>query len=190
MTRWSRSRACSGRARASSSARRSAAGPARPPARASRCASSASSVVGAQQLDPGRLLGAELAQAQLAAVGDAHEQPRRAVARAGALVEELQAPGAHEVHEQHEVAADVDDEVLAAPPHAGRSRDPSSAYSGGSNVFSALMPGASADSIVRAAQRRVQPPRGDLDLGKLGHPAVKATPSGPAAQAGATELES
>ena len=31
------------------------------------------------------------------------------------------------------------------------------------------MPGASADSIDDAAQRGVQPARGDLDLGQLGH---------------------
>ena len=39
------------------------------------------------------LLGAELAQAQLAPVGQPHEQPRGAIAQRGALVEELQAPG-------------------------------------------------------------------------------------------------
>jgi hypothetical protein len=74
--------------------------------------------VGREQLHPRRLLGAELAQAQFAAAFDADEQPRRAIARAGALVVELHAPGAHEVRQDHELPADVDREVLADAPHA------------------------------------------------------------------------
>ena len=46
---------------------------------------------------------------------------------------------------------------------------PSSACSGGSKVFSALMPGASADSIVHPGERRVQPACRDLDLGQFWH---------------------
>ncbi len=46
---------------------------------------------------------------------------------------------------------------------------PSTAESGGSNVFSALIPGAIADSIRDARDGRADAARGDLDLGELGH---------------------
>ena len=102
-------------------------------------------VLRAQDLDPRALARPELAQAQLVAVREPDEQARGAIAQRGALVEQLQAPGRHEVHEQGEVAGEVDDEVLA-PRRTPVTTAPSSACSGGSNVFSALMPGASADS--------------------------------------------
>ena len=57
-----------------------------------------------EQLRPGALLGAELAQPQLAAVLEPHEDPRRAVAQRGARVEQLKAPGRHEVDQQRQVA--------------------------------------------------------------------------------------
>ena len=44
-------------------------------------------------------------------------------------------------------------------------RRPSSAASGGSNVFSALIPGASADSISSAGDGATDQARGDLDFG-------------------------
>ena len=121
MTRWSRSSVCSGRGAFSSGAQVVGRLAARPPGPSVAIDLVVVERVGAQQLHPRRLLRAELAQAQLApAVGrEPQQQPRRAVAQPGALVVELQAPGAHEVHEQREVAGDVDDEVLAAPPHAG-----------------------------------------------------------------------
>ena len=49
-------------------------------------------LVGRQQLGPGPLLGAELAQAELRPTREAHEHARGAVARPGPLVEHLQAP--------------------------------------------------------------------------------------------------
>ena len=56
-------------------------------------------------------------------------------------------------------------------PAARRSpRGPTSASSGGSKVFITFIPGASADSTSAPRERGVQPARGDLDLGQLGHP--------------------
>ena len=76
-------------------------------------------LLGAQHLDPRALARAELAQAQLMrlkVIGDADEQPRRAVAQRRALVVELEAAGRHEVDEERELTGQVDDEVLPAPP--------------------------------------------------------------------------
>ena len=75
-------------------------------------------VGGGQELDPRRLPRSELAQAQLAPVGQAQEQARGAVARTGALVIQLQPPRRHEVDQQRQPACDVDDQMLAAPAHA------------------------------------------------------------------------
>ena len=101
-------------------------------------------------------------------IGDPQQQPRRAVARAGALVVELQPPGAHEVHEQREVAGELDDELLAAAPDRGdraalerRQRR----VEGLQRVDARRHRGLDR----RAAQRRVEPAGGDLDLGQLGH---------------------
>ena len=53
------------------------------------------------------LLGAELAQAQLAAVGEPDQHPRGAVAQRRPLVEQLQPPGRHQVDQQGERARAV-----------------------------------------------------------------------------------
>ena len=54
----------------------------------------------AQELRPRALLGAELAKAQLAPVREADEDARGAVAKRGALVEDLKAPRRHQVDEE------------------------------------------------------------------------------------------
>ena len=51
---------------------------------------------------------------------------------------------------------------------------PTSASSGGSKVFITFIPGASADSTPAPRKRCVQAPRGDLDLGQLGHAPILA----------------
>ena len=77
-------------------------------------------VLGAQDLDPGPLLGAELAQPQLTAVLEPDEKTRRAVAQRGARVEQLQTAGRHQVHEQRQTIVGPDGEQLAAAPGAGQ----------------------------------------------------------------------
>ena len=90
-------------------------------------------LAGAQQLRPGALLGAELAQAKLAAVGEPDQHPGGAVAKRGALVEHLQAARRHQVDEQGQRLRgagavvrsgrarrlEVDHGHLPDPPHAG-----------------------------------------------------------------------
>ena len=71
----------------------------------------------AEQLRPGALLGAELLQAQLPTVLDPNEHPRGPVAQRGALVEQLQPSGGHQVDEQRELPG-VDGEHLADPADA------------------------------------------------------------------------
>ena len=133
----------------------------------------------AQQLRPGALLGAELAQAQLASVGEPDQHPRGAVAKRGALVEHLQAAGRHQVDEQGQRLRG-----------AGR---PSGAA--GSKSTTGILPIRRTPEIRRPRGRRaagrrssappsrapaptrprrppsaaLKPPRGDLDLGQLGH---------------------
>ena len=125
-------------------------------------------VLRAQDLDPRALARAELAQAQLVAVGEPDEQPRGAIAQRGALVEELQAPGRHEVHEQGEVAGEVDHDVLADPPHAG---DGGALDRVQRRVEGLQRVDARGERRLHddAAQRGIQPACGDLDLGQLGH---------------------
>ena len=57
-----------------------------------------------EELGPGALLGAELAQAKLAPVTEPDQQPRAAVAQRGALVVELEPAGGHQVNQHHELA--------------------------------------------------------------------------------------
>jgi hypothetical protein len=120
----------------------------------------------AQQLRPSRLVGAELTQAQLATVVDAHQQPRGTVAQPGALVVELQPAGGHQVHQQREIVADVDDHMLADPPHAG---DPLAVERRQRRIERLQRVDARRERRLDAgaAQRVVKPTRGDLDLGKL-----------------------
>jgi hypothetical protein len=72
-------------------------------------------LIGRQQLRPGSLLGAELAQAQLAPVRDPDEQARGSVAQRGASVPELKAARGHQVDQEREVAG-LDDQHLPRPP--------------------------------------------------------------------------
>ena len=99
ITRWSRSIGCRWRGssirRASSSS--GGAGQASGPSVAT--ISSSSSSAAAQQLRPGALLGAELAQAKLAPVGEPDQHPGGAIAKRGALLEHLEAARRHQVDE-------------------------------------------------------------------------------------------
>src|SRR4051794_18572908 len=124
--------------------------------------------VRAEHLHPRRLLRAELAQAQLAPVVDPQQEPGRAVAQRGALVEELQPPGRHEVEEHREIARDVHDEVLAAPPDA---RDRRALERVQRRVERLQRVDARRERGLdrRAAQGGVEAARRDLDLGQLGH---------------------
>jgi hypothetical protein len=65
-----------------------------------------------EQLGPGPLLGAELAQPQLAAIGEPNQQAGALVAEGGAVREELEPPGGHEVDQERQVA-EVDHGHLA-----------------------------------------------------------------------------
>ena len=170
ITCWSRRTACSGRAPCAASSSRSGGGSGHASGPSVAIASSSSTSCGAQDLDPRGLLRPELAQAQLAPLpsGDPDEQPRGAVAQRRALVVELQAPRGHQVHEQGEVAGDVDDDVLAAAPDARRRRAVDRVQR---RVERLQRVDARRERGLdrRAAQRRVEAARSDLDLGQLGH---------------------
>ena len=125
ITRWSRSSGCRWRGWSSALARAPrAAAPARPRGRASRPSRRPSTLAGRQQLRPGPLLGPELAQPQLAAVGEPDQHPRGAVLERGALVEHLQAArptsgGRGSCQRSSLAPADeLDDRHLADPAHA------------------------------------------------------------------------
>ena len=127
-------------------------------------------VAGLEQLRPGPLLGAELAEPQLTAVGEADEHPRAAVAERGTLVEDLQAPGRHHVDEQDELAP------VAELDH-GHLPDPADAVQGLADDrvqrrFDALQgdhPRSERGLDLGAFQGRLDATRGDLDLGQLRH---------------------
>ena len=61
---------------------------------------------------------------------------------------------------------------------------PSTAWSGGSKVFSALMPGARLDSIRSPGKHLAQSPGDDLHLGQLGHASTLDRPGAGAARSG------
>ena len=150
--RWSRSSgwSCRGWSTAAASSSSGGAGQASGPSVTT--ISSALDPARAQQLRPGALLGAELAQAQLAAVGEPDQDPRAAILERRPLVEDLQPPGGHQVDQQRQ----------RLRRRSGRGRPttsifptrrtpvdrscPSSAASGGSTVFTATIPGVSTDS--------------------------------------------
>ena len=155
-------RSCAGRAAAGAggAAGRAAARTRRPAAPGRRrgpsvaTASSASTRVRrGSSLRPRPLLGAELAQAQLAPVLEPDQQPRGAVAQRRALVPQLQPPGRHQV-DQHDQLAGVERRASCPTRRTPASVRPASASSGGSNVFIVTMPGASADSICAPAAAR------------------------------------
>ena len=146
ITRWSRSSGCRWRGWSSSVGellgRRRRAGLRarawRPPRRLSTAS------VG-QQLRPRALLGAELAQPQLAAVLEPHQEPRGAVAQRRALVEQLQPAGRHQVDRAatgRRTRRRASCRRAARRPAHGR-RAPRAA---GRTSSSARCPGASADS--------------------------------------------
>ena len=118
ITCWSRSSECSGRGAASSSREVRRVRPRLRPERAR--ARRRPRRLRAQQLHPRRLPGAELAQPQLAvarAAAASTRDVRSCIERA--LVEQLQPPGAHQVHQQRQAPAGVESmQQLAAPAHA------------------------------------------------------------------------
>src|SRR5215210_5529219 len=123
--------------------------------------------VRAEQLGPGALLGAELAQAQLAPVLQPHQDARGAIAERRARVEELKAARGHEVHEQGQVAG-LHREHLADAAHAVE-------LPAGERVerrierLQRYQPGRERRLHERAHQPRRQAACADLDLGQLGH---------------------
>ena len=160
IVRWSRSSVCSGRGASSSSFSRSRrrVGPRFRAELGERLV--LLELPGAQQLDPGGLLGAELAQAQLrrrsrprrqrlaaahAAAARCDRAGRRACRRAAAA---RRTSGGAAAPASSRLPVPSISTIRCLPrrrtPAIVR---PSSAASGGSKVFSALMPGASADSI-------------------------------------------
>src|SRR5512139_2307000 len=68
--------------------------------------------IASQELRPGRLLRAELAQAQLPSIGEAYQDARASVAQRGSLVEYLEPARRHQVDQQSERAGAVHARVL------------------------------------------------------------------------------
>ena len=129
--------------------------------------------LGAQQLDPRGLLGAELAQAQLAVSGQPPQHARGAVLHRAALVEQLQPPGAHQVREERQRLAggrvEVEQQQLAAPAHAGER----AAVGVVQRRVERLehVQARRHDRLDRQPRERLaEPAGGDLHLGQLGHP--------------------
>src|SRR5215211_5229800 len=122
---------------------------------------------GGKQLGPGPLLGAELAQAQLAAAGEPHQHPRAAVLQRRSLVEQLEPAGRHQVDEQRELAR-LDDGHLADPAHT---RDPLAGERIERRVEALHRhhPGRHGGLDLGAIEPRRQAARGYLDFGDLGH---------------------
>ena len=129
-----------------------------------------------QELDPRRLLGAELAQPQLAAVGDA----ARAGARCGRA-------GPARVSKSCRRPDDIRCISSASSPPAStmiclpRRRTPSIGRPGERverrrEALQRVDPRRQRRLDLGAAQRAVQAARGDLDLGQLGHPQAYAPP--------------
>jgi len=111
------------------------------------------------------------------------QHARGAVAERGALVEHLQAAGRHQVDEEGErfrgtsaisrcraalEGVEVDHGHLPDPPHGG---DPPACENAERRVDALHRhhPRRQRRLHLDAGQRRAEPPRGDLDLGHLGH---------------------
>ena len=123
--------------------------------------------VAAQQLCPGPLLAAELAQPQLAAILQAHEHARGPVAQRCACVEQLKAPRRHQVDQQRQLAR-LDGEHLPDPPHAVQ-LPPRERVERRVERLEGHQPGRKRRLHGRAREPRRQAACGDLDLGQLGH---------------------
>ena len=123
--------------------------------------------VGGQQLRPRALLRAELAQPQLPAVLEPHQDPRGAVAQRRSAVEELEPAGRHQVDEQRQVAG-LDGEHLADAAHAVQ-------LTAGERLERRVErlqgdePRRERRLHARARDAGRQAACGDLDLGQLGH---------------------
>jgi hypothetical protein len=123
--------------------------------------------LGRQQLHPRALLGAELAQPQLAALGEPQADARGAVAHGGVLSEQLQAARAHQVHQQRETAG-VEHQQLAAtaePLDRGTLEGAQRRVEGLERVDA----GRDGRLDRLAGERLVETTGGDLHLGQLGH---------------------
>jgi len=137
---------------------------------------------GREQLDPGALVGAELAQAQLAPVGEPDQDPRATVPRRGALVEDPQPPGRHQVHEQLQraladrpgadarrgVRSELHREHLSDPPGAG-DRHSRQRRERRVDRLHRHHPRRDRRLDLGPGERGGEAAGGDLDLGQLGH---------------------
>ena len=116
-----------------------------------------------EELRPGALLGAELAQAKLAAVAEPDQEPRAAIAQRGALVIELEPPGGHQVNQHHELAR-VDCQHLAHAADAGE-LDPGEGVERRVERLHGHHARGERGLHLRAAHALGQAAGGDLDLG-------------------------
>ncbi len=187
MACWSRSTACSGRARVEQLGERRRR---RPRLRAQRRERLVLlQLLATQELDPGGLLGAELAQAQLALSRSAGG--RIVIARSASPHPKAHAQAGATFclvarHDGHKAASARPTSDGSAAPEGGRVhrvsmtkclprrptrsiRCPSSADSGGSNVRIAFTPGASTETISAPRSASSSLPRGYLDLRQLRH---------------------
>jgi hypothetical protein len=135
--------------------------------------------VSRHQLRPRSLLGAELAQPELAAVGEADEDPRAAVPKRGALVEQLQSTRRHQMDQHRErcgglpVGREPDQRHLADPPDTG---DPAAGDCAQRRLDRLDRDHSRGERRLHpdVAQPRVEAAGGDLDLGQLGHRSLEA----------------
>ena len=168
ITRWSRRTAWSGRAPsgASSSRRSGGSGQASGPSFATASSSSTADVARSLTHAACRVPNSRRRSSRPSA--QPHEQAGAAVARLGVDVIELQPPGGHQVHQQRQVAAHVDDEVLAAPPHA-RDRPAHEGVERRVERLQRVDARRERRLDLRAAERGAQPARHNLDFWQFRH---------------------
>jgi hypothetical protein len=120
------------------------------------------------EFEPRALLGAELAQPQLAPVGQPDQHTRAPVLQRGALVEQLQAAGGHQVDEDRELAVELGDEHLADAPDPLEGA-PLESREGRVDRLHGHHAGREGGLDLGTGERRPQSASGDLDLRQLGH---------------------
>ena len=128
-------------------------------------------VVGVEELAPGSLLGPELAQPQLATVREPDQDSRTTVPSEARSSKSWSLPAdiMWTSSASRSPSAPASTTGILPTRRTPVTSSPTSASSGGLTLFSATMPGASADSTVAPASAVLEPARGDLDLGQLGH---------------------
>ena len=170
ITCWSRSSECSGRGTASSSLSVRRVGPGLRPERLQRRLGL--EPVQRQQLDPGGLLGAELAQAQLSIAGEPDQHARGAVLHRRALLVDHHPARRHQVHEQRQrperVGLGLEQEQLPAPAHVAEDGAVQRAQRRVERLEH-VDPRRHHRLDRLAGQRRGQAAGDDLHLGQLGH---------------------